>query len=97
MFLGTKEFSDCTSAKMTGDLFRVVHNKDDVPHLPLMKYMDFYHVCTEVFEDENHNVKVCDSSCEDPTCSDQFKANELTGDDHLVYLGLSMSCGAVSR
>ncbi len=58
--------------------------------------MNFYHVCTEIFEDENHNLKICDNSCEDKTCSDQFKPRELNSEDHLHYLGLDMNCEAVS-
>lgn len=58
--------------------------------------MNFYHVCTEIFEDENHNLKRCDNSCEDKTCSDQFKPRELNSEDHLHYLGLDMNCEAVS-
>ena len=82
---------------MTGELFRVVHHKDDIPHLPFQAVMDYYHVCTEIYEDENHNLKICDSSCEDPTCSNQFKLTDLDPDDHLVYLGLPLRCSAVSR
>jgi len=95
---GTKPFSDCTHAKMgAADVFRVVHNRDDVPHLPLMSYMDYWHVCTEVFEDEKGAVKVCNSTCEDPSCSDQFEGKELDSADHSRYLGVNMSCEGVSR
>jgi hypothetical protein len=76
--------------------WRVTHNRDEVPHLPFTKGMEYYHVCQEQFEDEFGNLRTCDTSCEDPTCADQFKANEVNGDDHLIYLGLVMSCEAVS-
>ena len=82
---------------MGDTLYRVVHNRDDVPHLPLMKVMDFYHVCREIFEDENHEIKICNDSCEDSTCSDQFKLTELNSEDHLHYLGIDMSCEGVSN
>jgi len=78
--------------------FRVVHNKDEVPHLPFTVQMEFYHVCTEIFENASGATKICDSTCEDPTCMDQYKfPTQTNGDDHLTYLGLSMSCAAVSR
>jgi predicted lipase len=76
--------------------WRVVHNKDVVPHLPSTD-MGFYHVCREQFEDANGNLKTCDTSCEDPTCSDQFTLGETNRDDHGTYLGLRMSCEAVSQ
>ena len=33
--------------------WRVTHNKDTVPHLPFTTGMDFYHVCTEEFENSS--------------------------------------------
>lgn len=77
-------------------LWRVTHDRDTVPHLPLEEKMSFYHVCREEFENENGNFKTCDTSCEDPTCADQFSADELDSDDHMYYLGLYMSCESVS-
>lgn len=77
-------------------LWRVTHNRDTVPHLPLEEKMSFYHVCREEFEDEDGSFKTCNTSCEDPTCADQFSANELNSDDHMYYLGLYMSCESVS-
>jgi hypothetical protein len=76
--------------------WRVVHNKDVVPHLPPSTKMEFYHVCREEFEDVNGTLKTCDTSCEDPSCSDQFPVKETNTDDHGIYLGLKMSCEAVS-
>lgn len=78
--------------------WRVVHNRDEVPHLPFTTKMEFYHVCTEQWEDETGALKTCNDSCEDPTCADQFKfPTQTNGDDHLVYLGLDMNCEAVSN
>lgn len=93
---GDKAYAQFANSKV--DTWRVVHDRDTVPHLPLATGMDYHHVCREQFEDKNHNLKSCDSSCEDPTCADQYtKPTEWNGDDHLVYLGMSVSCGAVSR
>lgn len=76
--------------------WRVTHNRDNVPHLPTEKGMEYYHVCREEFEDANGQLKTCDTSCEDPTCAMQYKLSELDGADHLVYLGMNVTCEAVS-
>lgn len=76
--------------------WRVVHNRDTVPHLPFTEKMEFYHVCTEEFEDASGNLKTCNSSCEDPTCMNQYAFKETNTDDHLIYLGMSVSCSSVS-
>ena len=69
-----------------------------MPHLPLEEYMSFYHVCTEYFENESGDIKKCDNSCEDSSCSDQYQyPKETNGEDHMVYLGLNMCCESVSR
>ncbi len=82
---------------MTGETFRVVHYQDNVPHWPF-QIQGYYHVCTEIYEDEDHQVRVCDDTCEDPTCSNQWKLKEvLNTNDHVVYLGLPLMCSAVSR
>jgi hypothetical protein len=75
--------------------WRVVHDKDVVPHLP-SRDMGFYHVCREQFEDVNGVLKSCDTGCEDPTCSDQFPLTETNDEDHEIYLGLRMNCESVS-
>ncbi|RYH30620.1 hypothetical protein EON65_04630 [archaeon] len=58
--------------------------------------MEYYHVCTEEWENASGALKTCNSSCEDPTCSDQFALKDTNTADHSVYLGLTMSCSAVS-
>lgn len=73
--------------------FRVVHNCDPVPHLPL-EVMGFHHVPTEVWYDEsNDHYSVCDGSGEDPTCEEcPLPVNVL---DHLDYVHVPMGtlCG----
>lgn len=92
---GDQKYASFATNKVS--IWRVTHNRDEVPHLPFTTEMEFYHVCTEQFEDVNGKLRTCDNSCEDPTCMDQYKfPSETNGDDHLVYLGLSMSCDAVS-
>ncbi len=92
---GDKAYASFATARVP--TWRVTHNRDEVPHLPFTTQMEFYHVCTEQFEDANGKLHTCNSSCEDPTCADQYKfPSQTNGDDHLIYLGLSMSCAAVS-
>jgi hypothetical protein len=91
---GDQNYAKFATSKVS--TVRVTHNKDTVPHLPYTVGMDFYHVCTEEFENASGSLKQCDSSCEDKTCADQWPFKETNIDDHLVYLGMSVSCAAVS-
>ena len=75
---------------------RVVHNKDQVPHLPVTAGMEYYHVCTEEFENASGAFKTCNSSCEDPSCSDQYPLAQTNWDDHAIYMGLVLGCEAVT-
>jgi len=92
---GDKTYAAFATSKLP--IWRVTHNKDTVPHVPYTTGMEFYHVCTEEFENSSGSVKTCNSSCEDPSCADQFPFAQTTIDDHLVYLGMSVSCDAVSK
>lgn len=92
---GTAEYSAFSTQHLS--TLRYTHYQDIVPHAPTEEVMSFYHVCTEMYEDENGHVKACDDSCEDPTCADQWALRETNGDDHCLYLGLHVcSCSAVS-
>jgi hypothetical protein len=93
---GDANYATFANSKVT--TFRVVHDRDEVPHLPFTVKMDFYHVCTEVFENSSGSLKTCNDSCEDPSCMDQYTfPKDTNGDDHLIYLELNMNCEAVSR
>ena len=92
---GDQKYAQFANSKVT--TWRVTHNKDQVPHLPFTTQMEFYHVCTEEFENASGALKQCNTSCEDPSCADQYAFAETNWDDHGVYLGLSMTCAAVSR
>jgi len=92
---GDKSYVAFVTPKLS--IFRVTHNKDTVPHLPFNTEMEFYHVCTEMFEDANGTVITCNNSCEDPNCMNQFPFRSTTIEDHLTYLGLNISCDAVSK
>lgn len=91
---GDKAYANFANGKVT--TWRVTHNKDIVPHLPFTTGMEYYHVCREEFENASHQLKTCDTSCEDPTCADQFPTSQLTVDDHLIYLNMGVNCDAVS-
>ena len=91
---GTKSYSTFSNSKISTT--RYTHNKDRVPHLPFEDVMSYYHVCTEHFESSTGSVKVCNTSCEDSSCADQYAYNDTNWDDHGIYLGLTLSCSAVS-
>ena len=81
------------SNKMIPEYWRTTHHKDIVPHVPPMDVLSYYHSCTEIYEDVNGNLKVCNSTdCEDKTCSQQYKLIETDVKDHLYYLGHSLTC-----
>ena len=93
--VGTADYAIFADEKIS--TLRYVHHQDNVPHLPPQDMLSYRHVCTEMYEDENGNVKKCnDPNCEDPTCGDQFLITQTNPDDHLVYLGLNLTCAAVS-
>lgn len=71
-------------------IFRIVHFRDIVPHLPLHMW-GYHHPPTEVFYDlEQDSYVVCDGTGEDPSCSSQFwvMPSKSTILDHLNYLGV---------
>jgi hypothetical protein len=88
--MGNKEF-----AKFTTDLYdpnhslRFTHHRDIVPHTP--SSFRFQHVNTEVFENEEGNLTICRNT-EDELCSAQFAWNDLSVEDHSVYLGYRLEC-----
>lgn len=78
-------------------LWRVTHDRDMVPHLPLGDR--YYHACREVFESANASagVRLCAAGdCQDPTCSMQYYFPQTIARDHSRYLGRSVTCEAVS-
>ena len=74
----------------TSRLFRVVHYKDIVPHLPF-EWMGFHHSPREVwFNEAQTSYQVCDGTGEDPNCSDSLTIAASIS-DHLDYLNLPIS------
>lgn len=97
--VGDKDYASFSTDKL--NTFRVVHNKDIVPHIPPTTVMGFYHSCSEVFQDSEDNVHTCSSSrngeiCEDDSCANQYKLIETNVRQHLFYLGMRVNCQAVS-
>ena len=77
-------------------LWRLTHYKDMIPHLPVGN--SYYHSCREVYENRNDtSTRVCSmNDCQDLTCSMQFYVAETDISDHHIYLGLPLTCDAVS-
>ena len=70
-------------------LYRVVHNRDLVPHLPF-EDMAYKHSPFEVFWDEKFSThKICDASGEDKSCSDKFFPDYSPGDHDIYFIPLS--------
>lgn len=64
---------------------RVTHNADIVPHVPPMSF-GFHHVANEVWYNEaSTSYRVCDTSGEDPSCSNSV-ALPVSTSDHGTYL-----------
>jgi triacylglycerol lipase len=79
--------------KILTKYWRFTHNKDIVPHVPTIKYIDYYHSCGEIFENENHDLKTCSTTdCEDIHCADQYPLKDTNVDDHLLYLQHPLTC-----
>ena len=76
------------SASRGVPIFRVVHHRDPVPHVPFEAW-GYVHPPREVFFDApQDSYVVCDESGEDATCSDQFwvMPGLARVGDHLAYL-----------
>lgn len=96
--VGDPNYSACASSYVPTE--RVTHLKDTVPHIPYESW-GYKHECREAYESSstasNPQVKNCDASnCEDSSCSNQWAFKETNVDDHMLYLGLSVTCSAVS-
>lgn len=88
--VGNKPFAIFASEKLL-DRNRVTHYRDVVVHMPY--HNRYMHISGEWYEDQAGVLHVC-TGYEDPHCAYQWYY--LTVEDHLVYLGLNMSCNAVT-
>jgi hypothetical protein len=92
---GEEKFSSYSFDILKDKIFRITHHKDPVPHLPLENVMNFYHEPREIFYGEfNNKYTICDSSGEDPTCSDKYEL-DLNLIDHLTYMGFDFIANSV--
>jgi hypothetical protein len=66
---GDTKYAAFSSSKLPNQ-YRVAHYKDIVPHIPPQIPIDYHHVAYEMYEDSNGSVRQCNSSGEDPTCTD---------------------------
>eukprot|EP00475_Leptophrys_vorax_P035013 TRINITY_DN5724_c0_g1_i3.p2 TRINITY_DN5724_c0_g1~~TRINITY_DN5724_c0_g1_i3.p2 ORF type:complete len:140 (-),score=29.29 TRINITY_DN5724_c0_g1_i3:48-467(-) len=82
--VGDSAFASLFMSGMKGRSWRVTHDHDIVPHVP-MEAMDFHHIGTEVWCTTDDTFKICDGSGEDSQCSNSNHIN-LSLSDHLVYL-----------
>jgi len=83
--VGNKAYSDASTSYLP-TLQRMVDYQDCVPKLP-PEALGYHHQPWEIYEHPTgaDTYKVCDSSGEDPTCSDSVGQN---CDDHLHYMGV---------
>ena len=71
--VGNEAYAEFADTKFES-IYRVVHNRDIVPHLPPKEnlLLGYHHSRYELYQDENGKIKKCDASGEDPKCANQF-------------------------
>ena len=73
--------------------WRLTHNRDIVPHLPVGSVIEYLHSCREVFESKTGEITICSEvDCEDKMCANQYSISDTNIDDHHIYLGHVFSC-----
>lgn len=74
-------------------IYRVVHNRDLVPHLP-PEALEYHHPAYEVFFDQAmDSYVICNSSGEDKTCSNKYSPEYSVADHGFYFLDLgSLKC-----
>lgn len=90
--IGDENYASCANKILGTNLYRVVHDRDMVPHIPEVGY---YHSCGEVFENAGGALKSC--VCNDPTCSNQYNILETNTKDHSLYLGHTLDCSTSTQ
>lgn len=80
--------------KIVPDTYRIVHNKDLVPHLP-QRFLGFRHVSREIwyYGEAGAEFKQCNGG-EDDSCSNSVNlhVDEHSIKDHAMYLDQPMGC-----
>jgi pimeloyl-ACP methyl ester carboxylesterase len=81
--------------KLFPQSFRVVHNKDIVPHVP-NKVLGYWHVPAEVWLDADSNLTaVCGS--DDENCSMSVALTDCSSSDHLSYYQIYTGCDSTGE
>jgi hypothetical protein len=81
--VGNADFAMYVKTRLPNSL-RVVHNRDIVPHVPLLS-QNYHHVPFEIlFDEEMRKYQICNDGGEDPSCSNSYYPNYLV-QDHLSY------------
>ena len=73
------------------NIYRVVHHKDVVPHLPPdLPEFAYHHSAYEIFWNEDYTVyKTCGETGEDRSCSNQFFPEYNAGDHDTYFVKIS--------
>ena len=88
--LGNEQFAHFMNLKIP-TIFRVTYSHDLAPHLPPTNF-EYLHPASEVFYTDNFNkYKVCDSSGEDPSCSNQYYPHYTFADNHVYFVSMDSS------
>lgn len=81
--IGNSAFVSFLKTKITS-IYRIVHNKDPVPHLPPYDF-GYIHPANEILYDgPMKNFTICNDSGEDKNCSNKF-VPFLEPNDHTFY------------
>jgi len=91
--VGNANYSACVNQLFPDHIYRFVHDRDIVPHLPTV--YRYTHTCREIFETADGDLVTCGNDgllCEDPACSSQYALEETAVEDHYVYLGHELAC-----
>lgn len=73
------------------NIYRVIHNKDIVPHLPPdLPEFNYHHSAYEIFWNSDFtSYKTCSDTGEDKSCSNQYFPNYTTGDHDTYFIKIS--------
>ena len=90
--IGDRNYANFVNSKMD-KLWRFTHYKDMIPHIPPITGLGYYHSCTEIYENEYHDLKECSNiDGEDNTCADQFALYQTDTSNHHIYLNHPLDC-----
>jgi len=88
--IGNQNWSNLFQSALFGRHFRVVNNRDIVPHNPPMN-RGWVQTTTEMWERGSSFTQCSQTNPEDPNCSDGLLST-LSVEDHLNYFGILEDC-----